>query len=292
MLSSRIVRTFLCLSLFVLLMGAMVAPVFADDATTTPPAPSLSLDSKFPSISADSGSIYTFDVNIVYTGSERKTFTMDVTVPQGWLSYTSSGYPEKEITSIEITPGAYGSTTEAIKLYMGPNYGVSPDPGDYPITLKVSSGALTSSITLTAKVKAKYAVTLKTESGNLATRATAGKENHFSFNIVNSGSAAIDQLKLSASTPSGWTVSFKPETVDSLNAGQTQQVDAVITPTEGKTIAGDYMITLKADNGKNTASMDVRVTVETPSIWGWLAFIIVVVVILGLLVLFWKMGRR
>jgi uncharacterized membrane protein len=292
MLRSRFVRTFLCLSLVLLLAVSFVIPVLAEDPTPTTIPDSLSLDSKYPSLSADSGSIYTFDVNIVYTGTERKTFTMDITNPPGWLSFTSTGYPEKEITSIEITPSAYGSTTEAIKLNLGPNYGVSPDPGDYPVTLKVSSGTLTSSITLIAKVKAKYTLALKTESGNLATRATAGKENHFSFNVVNTGSAALDQLKLSASTPSGWTVTFKPDTVDTINAGQTQQIDAVITPAEGKTIAGDYMITLKADNGKQSSSMDVRVTVETPSIWGWLAFVIVVIVILGLLVIFWKMGRR
>ena len=131
---------------------------------------------------------------------------MDTTVPQGWLAYTASGYPEKEITSIEITPSAYGSTTEAIKLYMGPNYGVQPDPGDYPITLKVSAGTLTSSITLTAKVKAKYSLDMNTDSGNLATHATAGKENNFSFNVVNTGSASIEELKLSATAPSGWTV--------------------------------------------------------------------------------------
>jgi uncharacterized membrane protein len=292
MLKSRFIRTFLALSLVVLLMGSFLVPVFAEDAATTTAPPTLELNSKYPSISADSGSIYTFDVNIVYTGAERKTITLDTTVPQGWLAYTASGYPEKEITSIEITPSAYGSTTEAIKLYMGPNYGVQPDPGDYPITLKVSAGTLTSSITLTAKVKAKYSLKMNTDSGNLATRATAGKENNFSFNVVNAGSASIDELKLSATAPSGWTVTFKPETIDALNAGQTQQVNAVITPTEGKTIAGDYMITLKADNGKYNASMDVRVTVETPSIWGWLAFVIVVVVILGLLIIFWKMGRR
>ncbi len=53
-----------------------------------------------------------------------------------------------------------------------------------------------------------------------------------------------------------------PTTIDSLGAGQTQQVDVVINPPEGKTIAGDYMINLKADNGTVSQTMDVRVTVS------------------------------
>jgi uncharacterized membrane protein len=298
MLKSRIMRLLLFVSLVITMIGLMGTAALAADETPTPtptptpPPPTLTLDSKYPSISADSGAIYTYDVSIIYQGTERKTFTMDVTAPQGWSAFTSSGYPEKEITSVQIDPGAYGSSTESIKLNLGPNYGLSPDPGNYNVTLKVSSGSLVASITLEAKVKAKYALSMTTESGNLATSATAGRDNHFSFKIVNSGSAVIDNLNLTSSAPSGWTITFKPTRVDSLGAGQTQQIDAVITPTEGKTIAGDYMITLKSDNGKNTASMDVRVTVETPSIWGWLAFVIVAVVILGLLVLFWKMGRR
>jgi uncharacterized membrane protein len=296
MLKTRLFHLLFCLSMVITIIGVIGVPVFAADETTptsTPTPPTLSLDSKYPSISADSGGIFTYDISIIYAGTERKTFTMDVTAPQGWSAFTSSGYPEREITSVQIDPGSYGSTTESIKLNLGPNYGLLPDPGNYNVTLKVSSGtSLVATITLEAKVKAKYALSMTTPTGNLATQATAGKENHFSFNIVNTGTATIDQLKLSSSAPSGWTITFKPEKVDTLNAGQTQQVDAVITPTEGKTIAGDYMITLKADNGKNSASMDVRVTVETPSIWGWLAFVIIVVVIAGLLVLFWKMGRR
>jgi uncharacterized membrane protein len=38
--------------------------------------------------------------------------------------------------------------------------------------------------------------------------------------------------------------------------------------------------------------MQVRVTVLTPSIWGWVGIIIIVVVIVGLALLFMRLGRR
>jgi uncharacterized membrane protein len=66
----------------------------------------------------------------------------------------------------------------------------------------------------------------------------------------------------------------------------------VITPPQGKTIAGDYMINFKADTGSISQDMDVRVTVLTPTIWGWVGIIVIVVVIAGLAVLFMKLGRR
>ena len=36
----------------------------------------------------------------------------------------------------------------------------------------------------------------------------------------------------------------------------------------------------------------IRVTVLTPTIWGWVGVIIVVLVVIGLMVMFWRLGRR
>ena len=59
-----------------------------------------------------------------------------------------------------------------------------------------------------------------------------------------------------------------------------------------KTVAGDYMITLHVSGKQATADkMDVRVTVETPSIWGWVGVIIIVIVVVGLIVVFMRFGR-
>jgi uncharacterized membrane protein len=87
-------------------------------------------------------------------------------------------------------------------------------------------------------------------------------------------------------------VTFSPDKVTSLAAGQTQQENIVITPPEGKTVAGDYIITLYASNAQVSENLDIRVTVETPSIWGILSIVIIVVVIAGLAFLFLKLGRR
>jgi uncharacterized membrane protein len=234
---------------------------------------------------------FNYSVTLTYNWTDTVVANLSLTNPPGWNSYIT--YSGKEISSIPIGPYAYGSPdSQMLSVSLSPNSGYSPDPGEYKLTLKATSGDMSASIDLTAIVKAKYSFSMSTDSGNLATTAQAGKETHFSFNLNNTGSAALDNLTLNASKPSDWTITFNPSKIDSLSAGQSQQVDAIIKPPEGKTVAGDYMITLRSSNDKVSSSMDVRVTVEASSIWGVVSIGIIVVVIGGLAGLFLKLGRR
>jgi len=296
MAKSHFSRVFLWLALLCTLAGGILAgqaAVLADTPTPTPAASTLSLESKYPVLTNDSGQTYSFDVDIKYAGPDRKTFDLSLTPPQGWLSYCSAGYPEKQISAVQIGPADPASpATESIKVNVLPNQGNSTDAGTYPISLKVSSGTLSQTLDLKAVVNAKYAFSLSTENGNLTTQATAGKENHTAIELVNTGSAAINNIKFTSTKPDGWTVAFTPPQLDSLASGQTQQLDVVITPPDSKTIAGDYIVNLKADNSSISTNADLRVTVLTSSIWGWIGIIAVVVVIAGLAVVFMKLGRR
>jgi len=301
MVKSRITHFLLGLVLvFTLMAGFVAAPltVSAEDATSTPtttPAiqASLSLDCKYPIIKNDSGLSFNFSVDMHYSGSEKKVFNISADCPQNWAVTTTAGYPESQVSAIEIKPSTDYESTETIKINLTPNSGYYPDPGDYKVTFKVESGDLSQQIDLQATVKARYQLILTTDSGNLNTKATAGKDNHFSFKLMNTGTANIDNINFTSTPPDGWVVTFNPTNISSSGPNQIQQVDAVIKPPEGKTIAGDYMITINAGNGKVSAdAMSVRVTVVTPSIWGWVGIIIVVVVIAALGVLFMRLGRR
>jgi uncharacterized membrane protein len=301
MVKSHFLRVLLCLAYLFTFVGGILASQAAVNAADTPtptPAPTatpstVSLQSKYPVLSNDSGQVYSFDVDIKYSGPDRKTFDLTTTAPQGWLAFCSAGYPEKQVSAVQIGPADPASpVTESIKVNLLPNMGKTTDLGTYNISLKVSSGTLSQTLDLKAIVNAKYAMSVATESGNLTTQATAGKENHTSIELVNSGSAAITNISFTSTKPEGWIVSFKPDKIDSLASGQTQQIDVVINPPDGKTIAGDYLINLKADNASISANMDLRVTVVTSSIWGWVGIIIVVLVIAGFAVVFMKLGRR
>jgi len=298
MVKSRLNRLFISLSLvIVLLCGfiALPAVVMAQDATSTPtptpaPEPKLTIKSNIPSYSDDAGTTFNFDVTLEYTGTDRITVNLTNSEPQDWFTYIQ--YLGKQVNSIDIGPAQFGSASASFTLYLAPDTGKIPDPGDYTVDLRATSGKFDTSITLKANVKAKYSFSMFSETGRLSTVATAGEANHYTINLQNLGSVPLENVTLNSTKPTDWVVTFSPEKIDSLGTNQTSQVDVVITPPSGKTIAGDYMVTLRAMNENVNDSMDVRVTAQTPSIWGWVGIIIVVVVIAGIVVLFLKLGRR
>lgn len=312
MAKSRLISLILSLVLVLTVAGSFLfsqEAVFAADATptTTPvpgasgapaptptpaPKPSLTLGCTYPILDANSGQSYAFSVDIKYAGNDKKTFDLSLTAPAGWNADITAGYPKSEVSAVQISPVDINTpSTESVTVNVTPNQGNPPDPGDYITVLKVSSGSLAQSIDLKSVVNATHVFTMSTASGNLNLQIT-GKQNHFSFLLTNTGAATIDNINLTSTGPKGWVVNFKPEEVKSLGAGQTQQVDAIISPPQGKTIAGDYIITFKAASGTTSQSLDVRARINEPAIWSWASIIIIAAVIIGLAALYMKLGKQ
>lgn len=281
-----IIRYFLGLVLLLAAVGGLAvnqAVVVAQDE--------LELETKFPVLSGESGEVFEFEVDLKYQGAERRRFDLTTSVPPDWVAFAESGYPKKQIVAIELGPAETYATTEKITVRFGPVYWKLPEPGDYVVTLEISSGELKEAIELTAEVTAKYGLEMTTETGRLNTEVTAGRDNHFAIKLVNPGSVAIENITFSSTRPEGWSITYNPDKVDSLEAGLTQEVDVVINPPR-RTIAGDWPVTIKAESKKISDDLELRVTVLTPTIWGWVGIIIVLVVIAGLAVLFRQLGRR
>ena len=298
--NSRFPRFLITLALIVtLLCSFSVTAVMAQDATPTPtstpsitpPPPELKLTCDVPSYTENSATSFYFTVNLTYSGLDTVTVNLSPTAPQGWNSYVT--FTSKEVTSVPIGPMTYATPdTKSLSVNLSPNSGVTTNPGTYTMTLKATSGNLSASIDLSGTVKAKYAFSLNTSNSNLAMKATAGKGNNLAIEMVNTGSVPLDNIALNSQKPDGWVITYTPDKIDTIAAGQTVQANVLITPPKDKTVAGDYNITLSASNANANQSMIIRVTVETPTIWGTVALIIIVLVIVGLAVLFLKLGRR
>ncbi len=258
-----------------------------------PPAEEkIELETKFPVLSNKSGEIFNFDIELKYLGPERKRFNIAFTTPSGWAAFATAGFPERQIEAIEMGAAANFPVTEKIKIKFGPITGKFPEKGDYILTLEASSGDLKAAFDFKAVVTARYEFGMFTETGRLNTQVDAGKENHFAILLINTGSAAIENITFSSIKPRGWDVTFEPEKVDLLESELTKEVDVVISPPDG-TIAGDYEITLRAESKEFSPDrMKVRVTVLTPTIMGWIGILIVLAVIAGVGVIFWRLGRR
>jgi uncharacterized membrane protein len=262
----------------------------------SPETEEITLSCQYPVLSSYAGTYFTYSIDLQYKGGkEPRVFDLRAKVPAGFNCSIAPGYAEgTEIAAIRLDPQK--TYPDTIKVTVRPYVWLVPEPGEYPVTVEVSSGTIKNSIELKAIVTAKYDLGLEPSTGRLNTSATAGKDNYFIISITNTGSADLEKVNFSSKitgNPTGWSITFAPEKLDVLPVGGTREIQVNIKPAQ-KTIAGDYMITMSAEPESKYAfgSLDIRLTVLTPTIWGWVGVGIVVLVIAGLAVMFMRLGRR
>lgn len=284
----------LSLLLVSLLVFSPAVAVLAQEEEEAPPE-AITLTTKHTKLEAIAGTAFEFEVDLEYTGgTEAKVFDLAVSGPQDWTTYITPTYPkDKKILDIRIEPTLPYQTAQVTKILVAvsPSYWLLPEPGEYRITVTAASGEVSGSIDLTAVITASYQMALTTPDGLLNTTATAGRDNYFTIEVLNNGSAAIDDITFSSSKPTDWTVEFSPDEIDSVAALDYQTVEVNIKP-PAKTIAGDYQITITAKGKQAEDDVAIRVSVETPTIWGWVGVAIIVVVIAGLVYVFMRFSRR
>ncbi|MCD6600262.1 MAG: hypothetical protein J7L19_06845 [Dehalococcoidia bacterium] len=266
----------------------------------SPSEEEIQFNCKYPIQSGTSDSSFSFNVELKYVGGEEsQLFDLSAEGPPDWMvrvQQTVSG--TKELPAVVLDPTKTYSG-ESVVVIAFPPYWVVTEPGDYNIKLKAASGDLEGSIDLTARVTARYEFKFETDTGLLNTKATAGKESHLTVVVSNTGTANLDKVMFSSGKPSGigdehWDVTFNPDKLEGLKPLEEQEVDVIIKP-PAKTIAGDYMITLRSNSDPSTSSspeLKIRVTVGTSTKWGWIGAGIIVAVLAGLVLAFRKLGRK
>jgi len=276
-----------CLWLIVGLMLLSPAAALAADETV---AEKLTLSTPYSRLEGISGTAFQFLVQLVYTADQPNTFNLTVSGPQNWAVYITPDYPQdQKIRDIRIDPAS--AVDNLIDINATPYSGVLVPPGEYKFTLVVNAGAIKESIDLFAVVTASYQMALVTPDGLLNTGASAGRDNFFTIQVQNQGTAAIDNIAFSSDKANGWAVTFNPERIASLNAGSAQTVTVNIKPAP-KAISGDYGVTLIAEGKQTSQAMQLRVTVNTPTIWGFVGVAIIVLVFAGLAFVFIRFSRR
>ena len=288
-----------------ILLGCFAIPVKAMTAISDKPFTTgvnqqgtdspLSLSTKYPVLSGPATTEFTYDVELTYNGRESKLFDLKLTGPDNYFYTLRQTYGgESDIASVKLDPSR--GLSETLRVKATPNILNLPNPGEYTITLEASSGDITESIDLQIIVTARYGLLLDTTGGILSTQITANKDNFFTINVRNTGTAALEDINITTSvrgSPSNWEVTTDPAEIDKLDPKAEKEVKLNIRP-PSKTISGDYEVTVTAKTEALNASDDVtiRVTVLTQTIWGWVGVGIVVIVVAGLIAMFMFLGRR
>ena len=305
MTRSRLMR-FMISFIMVLAIGAGIlagqAPALAQPPAS--PEPDFRLDCPYPSLAVRSGSPFVFEIDLRLVGTTKsELFNISTTTLDGWKVTTTAAYTGKEVSAVQITPYDDPSypVTETINVTLSPYTQVYPEPGEYKITFKATSDTYNKSIDLTGTVLPQYFFILTTETENLyyvyqnsspSITIREGGDSGFTFNVVNKGTATIENLALSAVAPEGWKIAFAPETIPSLEFGMMQQVGVTLTPPQGENVPGDYLMEFRADNGTISSVMNVRVRVAESVFPAWVLMIIIAAVVLGLAAAYQKFFNK
>jgi uncharacterized membrane protein len=246
-------------------------------------AGSVGLTTDFPELKGSSDASFSFSLTLSNDTPDDLTFGVVASGPTGWTvdaKVTSQAQAASAIVKAGETT-AIGVTAQA------------PDgtpAGVYPISVDATSGDRTAHADLSVEVTGSYKLSLTTPDGRLSANAAAGSRTDLSLVVQNTGTADVPDAKLSATAPTGWTVTFEPETV-AVPAGGDAQVTAHLTPS-GNAIAGDYVTTFKASSDLANADASIRVTIETSLLWGAVGIALIALVLAGLWWTFRRYGRR
>jgi uncharacterized repeat protein (TIGR01451 family) len=293
MKTARFVSFFLLLVVALMvfcLPGVALAQDGEEEAEPTIPE-SITVSPLYPKVESIAGGTFEFNVEFKYMGTESQVFDIKFTPPVGWEVYMTPRYEkEKKVSSITLKPSF--TTGEEFRVVATAPFWPLPEPGEYTIGIEAISDTIRGNADVIAEVTAKYIMQTVPTNERYNTAATAGQDSVYSILLQNLSTAPVENVQFTSNAPNGWSVSFSPDKIDIIEGFDEQSVEVTINPPP-KTVAGDYMITLRA-SGKQIAAdeMSIRVTVETPTIWGWVGVAIIVVVVIALIVIFMRFSRR
>jgi uncharacterized membrane protein len=257
----------------------------AMDLRVTPNAAGeVKLTTDTPQLKGASDASFAFSLTLTNDTAEDLPFSATASGPAGWTVTAQVG-SQAQAASVVVKAGSTSTVSVTAKA------SADAAAGAYPITVDVTSGAQTAHQDLSVEITGSYKLGLSTVDGRLNLNATAGTVSDLTLSVSNTGTADVEGATLSATAPSGWTVTFAPETVTVPAGGTPVNVVAHVTPSSDA-IAGDYVATFRATAPVATASTDIRVTIETSLLWGAIGLALIAIVLVGLWWTFRRFGRR
>jgi uncharacterized membrane protein len=246
----------------------------------------LKLTSQYPVLSTPTGQTLKFTVDLKNETNKPLTASLVAQAPAAWTVRFKPQFGDTLISSIALKENA----TETLSVEI--DSPVRAEAGEFPVTIRARAGAFEASTAVKVALKGTYDLKIGTASGTLNTSVTAGKRTPIDFLVGNAGSAPIRNLSFLTKKPNDkWTVDFKPDKIELLNPGEVREIKMEILAPD-RTIAGDYVLSLSPTSPEINKSVEFRVTVSTPTLWGWVGAGIVAAVALGLGVVFVRLGRR
>lgn len=244
-----------------------------------------SFEAEYPEQEGASGTAFSFSTILVNNSAADQSYSLSAQAPAGWqVSFQPSG-ESTQVASIEVA----AASSEGLTVSATPPENV--EAGDYTIPISATSASDTLETELTVTITGTYALELSTPSGLLSFDAHANRESDVTLSITNNSNVDLQNITLTSSAPTDWTVTFDESSIEVLEAGATQEITAHVTPGDSA-MTGDYVTTITASCSETSDTAEFRVSVKTDTIWGIVAIVIILALVAGVGAVFKKYGRR
>lgn len=245
----------------------------------------VTLTSDYPSLQGASGTDFTFNFNLHNDSAEDLTFAVTAVGPDDWeVNATLTGQTQAASAVVKA------SSSSGVSVSAKPPTDVAP--GTYTINVRATVGDRTIDAQPTVVITGTNSMTLSTPDQRLSNSGAAGSSITQQLVVHNGGTQPLQQVVLSATAPTDWKVTFSPsDTIDSIAAGQDATITATLVPSNDA-IAGDYVVTYRARAANADGSVDIRMTIETSPLFGFVGLALIALVLFGLWWVFQRYGRR
>lgn len=242
------------------------------------------LTSQFDKLQGKTTDSFDFALSLANNTGTKATFGLTASGPQGW-TVTAAPSSQDKASAVDVDAGSSADIAVTAK----PPADVAA--GTYPIKVTATGQGTQLSAELSVEVAGSGTLSLATADQVLNANGAAGNTTDVHLTLSNTGTAPLQNITLSSTPPSGWTVTFDPKTVDAVDPGKSVDVVAHVLPA-GNAITGDYQLTVSANSQVSNDSVDLRYTVETSTWWGLVGVIVIAIAVVALLWLFRRYGRR
>src|SRR5580692_8067157 len=245
----------------------------------------LSVNPQLPSLRGTPKSSFDYTLAIKNDSGRNLTVSLAATAPRNFETSFTEAYGTQELSSVPVDAGA----SKDVKLKVRPPSSV--DAGTFPIQVTASAADATAKAELSMDIAGQPRLSIAGRDGLVSTRAVAGEQSTVPIIVANDGTAPADNIELSGSAPSGWKITFEPKSIDRIAPNATSEANALLTPTD-KSLAGDYMATIRAASRGENASTQFRVTVGTSTTWGMVGVGVIGAALLIMVGAVSRFGRR
>ena len=221
----------------------------------------LSVEPKLPALRGSARSSFEYQMTIKNDSGRNVLASFAAQAPRNFETSFTEAYGSQELSSIPIEAGQ----SKDIKLKVRPPSTIGA--GRYPVAVSVSAEDARAQTEVALEVVGQPRLRITGREGLMSGKAEAGSQTSMPIFVMNEGSAPADNIELTGSGPNGWKVEFEPKVIDRIASGQRAEVQAQVTPSV-KSLAGDYMTTVRAAAQGEQASGDFRFTVSASTLWG------------------------